>query len=90
MSRSVSNRPLAHTTVSEIERGARRVDVDDLVAIAAALEVLPADLGVTDTMQVVSAYALDEILKIIEEAKRSNPEATKAALGESEVHGGND
>lgn len=84
-------RPLAHTTVSEIERGARRVDVDDLVAIAAALEVLPVDLlGGTDTMQVVSAYALDEILKIIEEAKRSNPEATKAALGESEVHGGND
>lgn len=36
-----TNRPLAHNTISEIERGARRVDVDDLVAIAIALDVSP-------------------------------------------------
>ena len=34
----------AHNTVSEIERGARRVDVDDLMALAAALDVFPATL----------------------------------------------
>lgn len=36
--------PMAHNTVSEVERGARRVDVDDLVALAAALEVSPSTL----------------------------------------------
>ncbi|REE74390.1 helix-turn-helix protein [Rhodococcus wratislaviensis] len=34
-------RPMAHNTLSEIERGARRVDVDDLVAISIALDVSP-------------------------------------------------
>jgi transcriptional regulator with XRE-family HTH domain len=34
-------RPMAHNTISEIERGARRVDVDDLMALAAALGVSP-------------------------------------------------
>lgn len=36
-----TDRPLAHNSISEIERGARRVDVDDLVALALALEVSP-------------------------------------------------
>ena len=36
--------PMAHNTVSEIERGARRVDVDDLMALAAALDASPAAL----------------------------------------------
>jgi transcriptional regulator with XRE-family HTH domain len=34
-----SAHPLSHTTISEIERGARRVDVDDLVTLAKALSV---------------------------------------------------
>ncbi|NKU56467.1 helix-turn-helix domain-containing protein [Rhodococcus hoagii] len=34
-------RLMAHNTLSEIERGARRVDVDDLMAIAVALDVPP-------------------------------------------------
>ncbi|HZN80480.1 MAG TPA: helix-turn-helix transcriptional regulator [Mycobacterium sp.] len=37
-------RPMAHNTVSEIERGARRVDVDDLMALAVALGVSPVTL----------------------------------------------
>jgi transcriptional regulator with XRE-family HTH domain len=37
-------RPMGHNTISEIERGARRVDVDDLIALAAALGVSPATL----------------------------------------------
>jgi transcriptional regulator with XRE-family HTH domain len=36
--------PMAHNTVSEIERGARRVDVDDLTALAVALGVSPISL----------------------------------------------
>lgn len=32
-------RPMGHSTLSEIEHGARRVDVDDLVALATALDV---------------------------------------------------
>ncbi|TYQ02036.1 UNVERIFIED_ORG: hypothetical protein L601_000800000500 [Gordonia westfalica J30] len=35
---------MAHNTISEIERGARRVDVDDLVALSAALAVSPITL----------------------------------------------
>ena len=38
---AAAGRPMAHNTVSEIERGARRVDVDDLMALAAALDVSP-------------------------------------------------
>lgn len=41
---STGDRPLAHNTLSEIERGARRCDVDDLVAIAVALDVSPTAL----------------------------------------------
>jgi transcriptional regulator with XRE-family HTH domain len=41
--------PMAHNTISEIERGARRCDVDDLVFLAAALQVSPTELlGITD------------------------------------------
>ncbi|MEU7763886.1 helix-turn-helix domain-containing protein [Nocardia sp. NPDC049190] len=36
-----TDRPLAHNTISEIERGARRADVDDLVALAVALNCSP-------------------------------------------------
>lgn len=36
--------PLSRVSISEIERGARRVDVDDLMALAAGLDVTPAHL----------------------------------------------
>lgn len=36
-----TDRPLSHNAISEIERGARRVDVDDLMALAYALEANP-------------------------------------------------
>lgn len=39
-----AGRPLSKTTLSQIETGGRRVDVDDLVAIALALRVDIADL----------------------------------------------
>jgi transcriptional regulator with XRE-family HTH domain len=37
-------RPLGHSAVDQIEKGRRRVDVDDLMALAAALDVSPATL----------------------------------------------
>ena len=43
-------RPMAHNTVSEIERGASRVDVDDLMALALALDVSPATLLMPESM----------------------------------------
>jgi transcriptional regulator with XRE-family HTH domain len=43
-----TGRPLAHNTLSEIERGARRVDVDDLMAIAVALDASPNTLLLPD------------------------------------------
>jgi transcriptional regulator with XRE-family HTH domain len=39
-----TDRPLTHTALDKIERGTRRVDVDDLMALAVALEVSPATL----------------------------------------------
>ena len=39
-----SGRPLTHSAVDQIEKGTRRVDVDDLMALAAALEVSPITL----------------------------------------------
>jgi hypothetical protein len=52
------------------------------VALAAALEVEPTDLLGADTMEAVSAHVFREVLKIVEEAKRLNPEATEAVLTE--------
>ena len=37
-------RPLGRSAVSEVERGARRIDIDDLFALAIALEASPIDL----------------------------------------------
>lgn len=39
---TAAGRPMSASAISKVESGARRVDVDDLVAIAAALEVSPA------------------------------------------------
>lgn len=37
-------RPLGHSAIDQIEKGTRRVDVDDLMALAVALEVSPSTL----------------------------------------------
>ncbi|TSE00673.1 helix-turn-helix transcriptional regulator [Skermania sp. ID1734] len=37
-------RPMSHTSLSQIETGARRADVDDLMALAVALDVSPTTL----------------------------------------------
>jgi transcriptional regulator with XRE-family HTH domain len=42
-------RPLTHSAVDQIEKGARRVDVDDLMALAAALNVSPITLLMPET-----------------------------------------
>ncbi len=45
---AATSRPLAATAINEIENGARRVDVDDLVALAGALGVNPNALLMPD------------------------------------------
>ena len=45
---ATTGRPLTHTALDKIERGTRRVDVDDLTALAAALDVSPATLLMPD------------------------------------------
>jgi transcriptional regulator with XRE-family HTH domain len=45
---SGTSRPLASTAINEIENGARRVDVDDLVSLAVALGVNPNALLMPD------------------------------------------
>jgi len=54
-------RPLGHSAVDQIERGTRRVDVDDLVALALALGVSPITLltpWVPDTAQSAAMVAV--------------------------------
>lgn len=56
-------RPMLSTVVSKIERGERRVDVDDLVALALALNVSPATLLLPPTandepVQLTDAYSV--------------------------------
>lgn len=44
-----TDRPMAHNTISEIEREARRTDVDDLMALAWALNISPTELLMPET-----------------------------------------
>ncbi|OIN79088.1 hypothetical protein BMG05_19795 [Mycobacterium malmoense] len=62
-------RPLGHSAVDQIEKGTRRVDVDDLMALSAALGVSPTTLlmpsipGATedDGSQLVDATEMVEV-----------------------------
>jgi transcriptional regulator with XRE-family HTH domain len=57
--------PMAHNTINEIERGARRVDVDDLVALAVALDVSPTELlGITDP---ATTALLHDLLQFVQD-----------------------
>ena len=47
---SDAGRPLTHTALDKIERGTRRVDVDDLMALAASLRVSPIRLLMPHTV----------------------------------------
>lgn len=55
-----ADRPMAHNTISEIERGARRVDVDDLMALAKALKISTSYLLGDEAM--VTLEDVDELL----------------------------
>ncbi|MCM3894304.1 helix-turn-helix domain-containing protein [Gordonia sputi] len=58
-----TDRPLSYTTLSQIENGARRVDVDDLMTLAVALDVSPSALlaGADESDQPTSATGLPSI-----------------------------
>jgi transcriptional regulator with XRE-family HTH domain len=59
--------PMAHNTISEIERGARRVDVDDLMALAAALETSPLELlGLVEPIHPLSEKATRIVDLVVE------------------------
>lgn len=62
-----AGRPMTHNTISEIERGARRVDVDDLVTLAKTLgvstshllgEVEPGSVTIQDVEQFLHSFAV--------------------------------
>lgn len=55
-------RPIGRSAVSEVERGARRVDVDDLVALAVALETSPVDLLTPPTTASEIQLGQDDLL----------------------------
>nr|WP_216377822.1 helix-turn-helix domain-containing protein [Streptomyces asoensis] len=51
-----AGRPMSASVLGKVESGARRVDVDDLVAIAAALDVLPQQLLPGDGEQTADPF----------------------------------
>ncbi|WP_326600557.1 helix-turn-helix domain-containing protein [Rhodococcus sp. PD04] len=53
------DRPLSEQVIGDIERGRRRIDVDDLVAIAEALGVSPSALLGTNSVLDVFRDAVD-------------------------------
>lgn len=57
--------PLSADSVNKIELGMRRVDVDDLVALAAALEVEPAILLAPITISTEVAIATDNTMETL-------------------------
>ncbi len=68
--------PIGLNTLSKIERGSRRVDVDDLVALAVALDVSPNRLIVTET-------ATDESIALTPEIEIPAAAAWNWATGSS-------
>jgi transcriptional regulator with XRE-family HTH domain len=68
--------PMGLNTLSKIERGARRVDVDDLVALAMALQVNPNRLLLTET-------ANDETIAMTSEVETPTAVAWNWAAGSS-------
>ncbi|MDX1882258.1 helix-turn-helix transcriptional regulator [Mycolicibacterium sp. 120270] len=58
--------PMAHATISEIEKGARRCDVDDLVALATALETSPLELLGTQIPERYTRPISDDAARLIE------------------------
>jgi len=63
-----SERPHPHNTISEIERGARRIDVDDLAALATALGITPGELLGAKAEYVTRAELRDLVIGILGEA----------------------
>jgi transcriptional regulator with XRE-family HTH domain len=55
---AVAERPLSINSINEIESGARRVDVDDLMALAIALQVNPNSLLLPPTSDPTHLVAL--------------------------------
>jgi transcriptional regulator with XRE-family HTH domain len=60
-----SDHPLSHTTISEIERGARRVDVDDLWTLAVALQTTPYDLMGVESAAKPLSPAAQQIIDLV-------------------------
>src|ERR1700736_1212444 len=56
-------RPLGHSAVDQIEKGTRRVDVDDLMALALAFNVSPATLLMPKTSRAEEKRSITELHK---------------------------
>ena len=73
--------PIQQSGITRVERGERRVDVDDLVALALALEVNPNQLLMPDMTPLTAAQDVDLIGKIAATAK----DAWAWAVGEEKL-----
>jgi transcriptional regulator with XRE-family HTH domain len=65
-----AKRPIGRSGVSEVERGARRVDIDDLVALAVALETSPIDLLMPQPSASEIRLGQDDLLLFPDQAHR--------------------
>lgn len=79
---AIVNRPLSHVALSEIERGSRRCDADDIAALAEALNVPIADLFGEPAVLIARQLAFRQLRKIVEEANQLDPEATRKVVND--------
>ncbi|MBJ8344825.1 helix-turn-helix domain-containing protein [Antrihabitans sp. YC2-6] len=78
---SEGDRPLSYPTLSQIETGARRIDVDDLVALAIALDVSP------NTLLIPQAENLDDEVTLTNAQSISLKDAWYFFMGMRSLHG---
>ena len=73
-----AGRPMSKATLSQIETGNRRVDVDDLVALAFALMIAPADLlPATDEDRAVRTEIETRFEELREESRRVDEQSQR-------------
>lgn len=83
-----AGRPLGHSAVDQIEKGTRRVDVDDLLALAVALDVspvtllMPAEVDMADPVRVTGLVERAAAVGVWEwlRGRMARPDATQMSV----------
>lgn len=81
--------PMANNTISEIENGGRRCDVDDLVALSHALNCSPLELLGDDSGDVVVTPQSAVLSYLLDQVERERAAMQVGKRNVKKVHRGN-